>query len=321
MPAGQLWATASQGGYMYSDELSDLMRQEVRATTKFRQMCDANDMTDKGLNAGEAAHWNVYSKINTNGTTLSEGTAMPEAGFTVRQGTATVLEWGNSIPFSSKVVDMAKHDVQAVVRSVLSRDCAETMDRAAHDAFNDAILRAVPTSGTSTNSVTITTNGTATATNSAALGKGHVKALVDTMKERNIPPFRGDDYVAIARPTTFSNLQDELESVFQYVTEGYNRITSGEKGRYYGCRFVEQTLIKKGTAYNGTAWTNGKSDWAFFCGADTVAEVIAMPSEVRSKIPGDYGRSHGIAWYAIEGFAHVHTDDTNARVIVWDSAA
>lgn len=41
--AGQLWALPSEGGYMYSDELSDTLRQQVQPLTKFRQMCDAED--------------------------------------------------------------------------------------------------------------------------------------------------------------------------------------------------------------------------------------------------------------------------------------
>ena len=44
--------------------------------------------------------------------------------------------------------------------------------------------------------MTLTTNGTVTITNNVALGNGHVKAIVDLMKERNIPPSMA---VAIAR--------------------------------------------------------------------------------------------------------------------------
>ena len=30
--------------------------------------------------------------------------------------------------------------------------------------------------------------------------------------------------------------------------------------------------------------------------SDTVAEAIAVPEEIRGKIPSDYGRSKGVAW-------------------------
>ena len=36
MPAGQVWSTNSLGGFLYADELSDVLRTEVRSTNKFR---------------------------------------------------------------------------------------------------------------------------------------------------------------------------------------------------------------------------------------------------------------------------------------------
>jgi len=35
MPA-QLWSVPSEGGYLYSDELSDYLRNQVQPLTKFR---------------------------------------------------------------------------------------------------------------------------------------------------------------------------------------------------------------------------------------------------------------------------------------------
>jgi len=34
--AGQLWSIPTEGGYMYSDELSDVLRQQVQPLTKMR---------------------------------------------------------------------------------------------------------------------------------------------------------------------------------------------------------------------------------------------------------------------------------------------
>jgi N4-gp56 family major capsid protein len=331
MPAGQVWSTNSLGGFLYSDELSDVLRTEVRATNKFRQLADAQDFSDKGLHHGQLVTWNVYSKLDGTATTLAETTAMPETNFRVTQGTATVLEWGRAVPFTSLVDYFAKHSVNEVTRNALARDCRETLDRAAFAEFNKTALHYV---GTATAAAgVLTTNGTATATNSSALNKFHVRALVDTMKERNIPAFSGDDYLAIARPTTYRTLRNELETVNQYVESGYGKILRGEIGRFEGVRFIEQSNIPRGvsasgatTIPNGTAWSSNVSDWCFFMGADTVAEVISVPPEVRGKIPSDYGRSLGMAWYALEGFGIIYnsTSDpsaTNARIIKWNSAS
>lgn len=55
--------------------------------------------------------------------------------------------------------------------------------------------------------------------------------------------------------------------------------------------------------------------------ADTVTEAIVIPEEIRAKLPGDYGRAKGIAWYALGGFGIIHSNATNARILMWDSAA
>src|SRR5437868_4727339 len=100
---GQLWVTNSLGGYLYSDELSDTLRHAIQPLVKYRQFCDAKDATEKGLKRGEAWHWDVFSDIATAGGTLVETSTMPESNFTVTQGTLTVTEAGNSIPYTGKL--------------------------------------------------------------------------------------------------------------------------------------------------------------------------------------------------------------------------
>ena len=313
--AGQLWATNSLGGYMYSDRLSKVLRHAVQPLVKFRQFADVKDAAAQGKGKGDTFHWNVYSDVATQGTTLVETSTMPETNFTITQGTMTITEYGNSVPYTGKLDDLSEHPVKEVINKVLKNDAKKAFDIAAHAQFNATPLRVVPTGGTSTNAITLTTNGTATATNNVAMGKEHVKAIVDLMKERNIPPYMGDDYAALAHPSTFRQLKNDLESVHQYVDAGFQMILNGEIGRYESTRFIEQTNIAK------SSWTNNKSNWAFFFGDDTVAEGIAVPEEMRGKIPTDYGRSRGIAWYYLGGFGIVHTAAAQARIVKWDSAA
>ena len=92
--AGQIWVTNSLGGYMYSLNLSKVLRNAVQPTVKFRQFCDARDASMGGLGKGDTFHWNVFSNIVTQGTTLVETTVMPESNFTILQGTLTITEMG-----------------------------------------------------------------------------------------------------------------------------------------------------------------------------------------------------------------------------------
>jgi N4-gp56 family major capsid protein len=313
--AGQLWVTDTVGGYMYSLNLSKELRMAVQPLVKFRQFCDVKDAAMQGKGKGDTFHWNVYSDVATQGTVIAETSTMPETNFTISQGTMTITEYGNSVPYTAKLDDLSEHPVREIIHKVLKNDAKKAFDKAAYNQFEATPLRVAPTAGTATNSVVLTTNGTATATNNVALGKDHVKAIVDLMKERNIPPYINDDYMSVGRPTSFRTLKNDLEAIHQYVQQGFQMILNGEIGRYEGVRFVEQTGIAS------EAWTSAKSDGVFFFGDDTVAEGIAIPEEMRGKIPGDYGRSRGIAWYYLGGFGLVHTAAAQARIVKWDSAA
>lgn len=312
--AGQVWSVNTLGGYMFSVNLSKKLRTAVQPLVKFRQFCDIKEGA-VGLHKGQIFTWDVFSDVATQGTTLVETNTMPETNFTVTQGTMTITEFGNSVPYTGLLDNMSEVPVTERIRVVLKNDAVKTFDAAAAAEFNKALLRVVPTAGTDTSSVVLTTNGTATLTNNVALGKDHIKSIVDLMKERNIPGYMGEDYMALAHPTTFRTLKNNLESVHQYTTEGFGMILNGEIGRFEGVRFVEQTGVAK------TGFTNAKSNWCYFFGEDTVAEGVAIPEEIRGKIPGDYGRSRGIAWYALEGFALTQITAANARVVKWDSAA
>jgi N4-gp56 family major capsid protein len=326
------WTVDADGGYMYEDELSDVLRTALQPLTKFRQFCEPDeDALNKGLHRGERFSWNVYGDLATQGRRLSELSPMPETSFSVSQSSLTVVEMGNSVPYTGKLTALAKHDVLRIINKALKNDARKAFDIEAWTQFNACKLRAAPTSGTSTTSVTITENASTATTNNVALGTGHVKAIVDEMRERNVPGFAEDDYVAISHPTTLRPFKYELESIRQYTNEGLTKVYNGEIGRYEGTRFVEQDFVPKGGAIDSTtfdpytrtadAWNNAKSSWAFFFGADTVNEAVVIPEEIRAKLPGDFGRSGGIAWYYLGGFGIFHDTAAQSRIMKWDSAA
>ena len=330
------WATNSEGGYLYADELSDELRTALQPMVRFRQLCEPDPgALEKGLHRGDKYRWNVYGNLSRQGRELDELTPMPETSFSTAQAELTITEYGNSVPYTGKITAMAKHDAISIINKQLKNDARKAFDIAAHAQFKLTKLRVAPTSGTSTTAVTLTTNAATADTNNVAMGTGHVKAIVDLMRERNVPGYtEDDDYVTISHPTTFRPIRNELETIHQYIEPGQQKIYNGEIGRYEGCRFLEQSFIPKGGANDSTtfdpytqtadAWNSAKSSWAYFCGGDTVNEAIVIPEEIRAKLPGDYGRSHGIAWYALSGFGiwHANSADTaQGRIFMWDSAA
>jgi len=332
---GQVWSVDASGGYLYSDNLSEFLRFELQSRTKFRNLCDAKDDA-LGLHRGDTYRWNVYSKIANRGGPIGEQQQIPESQFTILQRSLTIEEFGNSVPFTEKVERLGYHDVKDVIDQTLKDDSRKTLDRMAAYQFFQTPLRVVATSGTSTTSVTLTTNGAVGSTNNVGMGKEHVKATSDIMKERNIPGYDGDDYLAIGHPTAFRTFKNDLEAIHQYTDSGVQMIYSGEVGRYENCRFIEQNEVPKGHANDaeftnvaGTnyiytavddAWANGLSSWVLFFGADTVAEAPSVPEEIRAKLPQDFGRDNAVAWYYMGQAGLCHTDETNARVVMWDSA-
>ena len=128
--------------------------------------------------------------------------------------------------------------------------------------------------------------------------------------------------------------KNTLETLHQYTEKGLEMIMNGEIGRYEDTRFVEQTTVPAGGAYDtttfdpftdtGDAWNTTSAteagDWMFFFGEDTICEAIHTMEEVRAKIPDDYGRSRGVAWYALLGYGIAHTNVTQARILKFDSA-
>jgi hypothetical protein len=314
--AGQVWEESSAGGFLYSGELSTVLRNALQPLTRFVQHCDADDFTDKGLHVGDAFQWNSFSDVGAQGTRLSETQRMPETSIVITQMSGTISEFGNSVPYSGYLDDLSAQPLRQIINKALKNDTVKAFEFEAHAQFALSPLTVTPDGGTSATAINFETTGTPTDTNDLAMNNEHVKLISDQMKERNINTYSDGDYRCVGRPTTFRGLKDDLEPIAQHTAQGYGHIMNGEVGRSYeGIKFYEQTSIPS------QAWTNGKSDEAFFFGDDTVMEAIVCPPEIRGKLPGDYGRDKGVAWYGEEGFALVHTSADQARIVRWATAA
>jgi N4-gp56 family major capsid protein len=288
---------------------------------RFRQFCDAKEAF--GLGKGETFNWNAYSDVEDQGGTLQETQQMPETNFNISQKSLTVTEYGNSVPFTKKLDDLSEQPVTEIIHKVLKNDARKALDLAAYNQYAASLLKVV---GSGTATIEVTETGTPAATTNVAMTNGHVKAIADELAERDIPTFDGVNYMACFRPKALRALKDDLEAIHQYVSEGWHVIMNGEKGRYEGIRFIEQTNIKRTTlqAAWGTADATGARDAGFFFGQDTVVEAFSIPEEIRGKIPTDYGRSRGVAWYALLGYGIVHNDSANVdqnRIMHWTSQA
>jgi hypothetical protein len=321
-------------GYIHSNQVSKLLRESLRPKAKFRQFATLpQELESAGmLHKGATFYWNVISAPTRRNRRLNETDRIQSSAMTVTQNSLTVVEMGDAIEHTLKAQLLSYQDWEAITEKGLAFSAAAQFDVEAFLQFKATVLTAVPTGGNSATSVTFTTNGTASTTNNLAMNLAHVKSIGDYMKNRNIPPdMTRDAYMAIGRVDTWRPIKNALESIHQYTETGLSFIKYGEIGRYEDFIFVEQTMIPAGgaedsatfNAYTDTAdaWNNALSDWAFFFGDDAVTEAPVLPEEVRAKLPEDYGRDKGAAWYALTGFGITHPDATNARIVAWESNA
>lgn len=301
---GQVYSVSTLGGNHAVPYLSDRLRHISQPMFRLRQFCDVKEAI--GKKRGESFLFDKAGNVATQGGTLVETATIPETQFVTNQGTATITEYGNSIPFTGKLDALGQFELPSTIEMKLRDDQVKVLESAAAAQFVAGQFIAVCTA---TNGVAITTNGTATATSTADGSAVNNRAIVDFMKKKFIPKFDGSNYICVASVSYLSGMHGDTGSggwvdVNKYTDANVSAILNGEVGTFYGVRFVEETGYLSNTIGSGS--TRGQ---AVYFGADNVYEAMAIPEEIRMKIPADYGRDMGIAWYALLGFK-----------IVWDYA-
>jgi len=168
-----------------------------------------------------------------------------------------------------------------------------------------------------TSSVVISTNGTASATATANLTAANTRSIVNFMKQKLVPRFDGRNYICIASVQALSGMHADTGAggwvdVSKYTDSFAKNIFAGEVGEYYTTRFVEETGFLSNTIGTGAAF--GQS---VFFGNDNVYEAVAIPEEIRVKVSVDYGRDQGLAWYSLIGFQIVwnFTTDNEQHIV------
>jgi len=311
--AGQVWSVNATGGYLANPKLSKTMRHATQQMFKFRQFTRMEKAIGKGK--GDTVDFNKVSNIQTQGGTISEASRIPESNILIRRGQLVMEEYGNSIPYTGKLDDLAEFDVENIFTKALRDDQAKVLDAAVASVFKTTDVSYSPTSASAG---TWAVNGSP-ASATSGLNLFHVKEVVDAMKNglfgansaNPVPPYDGENYICIASVNALRGLKDDadFEEVMKYADP--SRLLTGEVGRIYGCRFIETNNRSVLTAHA----TTGN---AVFFGADPVIEAVAVQEEIRAKIPEDYGRSKGVAWYGLMGFERVwdYSTDGEERIVL-----
>lgn len=297
------WQYDVPSGVYKNHSLSSSLRMAAIAETKMMQFVKPE--AGYGKKKGESITITRVSNIAvpTDGR-IQETEEIPEDEMVMSSVSITVTEWGRSVPFTSFSQDLSKFDVENTIQKKLKDQMALILDSAAATAFKTAKIKAIPTGAAA---LTFDTDGTASTQATANLNVYHVEQIRDYMfSTLNIPPYEGDDYIGLVSTKAKRGvMSDPAWETWHKYTDPASKYKS-EIGRLENIRFIE---INNSAALSGSKGLNGVLGEAIIFGDDGVAMAVAQDPELRAKIPTDYGRSKGVAWYGILEFG-----------LVWDTA-
>ncbi len=269
--------------------------------------------------------YNNLSVDNYAGAELEEGVRMEPSALSASQIQITVKEQGKSVAVTELLLNAAFDDVMASSSRLLGRHMAQSMDIQARNTLYSA---GVPFDGGAAVAPSVVfgrnTNGSTrgsiapyeySAAGSASapgyLSPATVIDAVEILAGQNIPRL-GDTYVCFVHPSQSRALRDwpEFIEVTKYAAPG--NFMLGEIGRLYDVVFIETTQVLQGQASTdvvdlspgvaGNLDPINASYSAMMIGDNAFGQAIALPVELRDGGVIDFGREHGLAWYAIWGF-------------------
>lgn len=260
-------------------------------TLRFAQF--AKIRRDLQTEPGSSIKFTKYATVSRGGK-LTEGVKMDEKSLSNSEISISVTEYGNAISVSEKALLMSQDDQLGEASIALATDMSLVLD----EALRDTALS--------------TTNhfygGGKTSAGSLVAGDGFtaatVKDIVEALSTANTPKIAGQYYITIAHPHQLRQLRDDPDWVAAHSYVGVDNIYRGEVGMYEGMRFVDSTNMLKNDAATSLAkyGVNIPTYEGVSFGENAFAWAIANDVEMRDNGVQDYGREHGIAWYAIWGF-------------------
>lgn len=311
------WTFDSPSGVYKSHAMSEQLRYAAIVETKFMQFVTPEP--GYGKKRGESVTVTRISRlaIPTSGV-LTENVQIPEDVLSITTVSITVVEWGRSVPYTSLSTDLSEYNIENIVQRALKDQMKVVLDNAAAASFKTAQIKAEMTGVASVN---FDTAGTATQTATANLNLYGIEQIRDYMYSTlNVPPFEGDDYICLVSTKAKRGvMQDPAWEPWHRYTDPEAKYNS-EIGRMENIRFIEINNTGALSAHPGASQTvQGE---AIFFGSDAVAMAVAEDPELRARIPTDYGRSRGVAWYGILQFGLVWTTANagEARVVHLTSA-
>ena len=335
--AAAVSATGYNSGAALSPAIQTIWSKEIlfqaMPVLRFEQF--AVKKTELGVQPGLTINFMRYNNLAVDSTSsvLAEGVRMDPVALSASQIQITVVEHGKAVAVTELLLNASFDDVMASSSRLLGRHMAQSMDQ---EARNTLYANGVPFGGGSAVAPNVVFGRTSASARGSLspydpgqlgtyaspgfLSPASVKDAVAVLSGQNIPRL-GDTYVCFVHPAQSRSLRDwpEFIEVTKYAAPG--NFMLGEIGRIYDVVFIETTQVAKGLTVPadidpGTAGTqtpNTNSYSAIMIGDNAFGHAISLPVELRDGGVIDFGREHGLAWYAIWGFGVVTHE---SRVII-----
>jgi N4-gp56 family major capsid protein len=227
----------------------------------------------------------------------------------------TVGERGNAIAVSELALKSSFTDIMADATTLLGRDVALTLDVELRDTVIGGVVNTIY-GRADKNAPKISARANIDVTNNLSVAT--VKDSIEILATANAPKFEGSYYICFVHPHQSRELRDDSAWIEASKYGAPDQLFTGEIGKIDDVRFIETTLMPNGVAPSDDpafkaelkdAGVNGLDVYqAVIFGEDTYGYAIALPVELRDNGVVDFGREHGLAWYAIWGCGVLHPE-------------
>ena len=306
--------TAVQSGAGFSQQVEgirDVFSAEIWFAAlpilKFDQF--TTKKTELGVQPGRTIQIPRYGSIKRGGR-LQEGVRLQTRAMSMSLQSISVYEQGNAIGFSEYLLQTSFYDQLSAASLLLGRDMALVLDGQLRDT---ALL--------GTNVVFAGKKASRTALVAGdAFSTTLVKDAVEALETKNTPKWAGDHYICFLHPHQGRGLRDDNDWINASLYAGSTQIYTGEIGRYEDVRFITTTVMPNGAnstvdpdtgdfvdvgfsqaLASGTSGNQTTIYQAVMFGEYSFGHATALPVELRDNGVEDFGREHGLAWYAIWG--------------------
>lgn len=290
---------ANYGPLVDVEHLEDRMRFEALEKLGFAQILNPDSGAALGRNNGDTVVLRWMPQMQHDASPIAETDRVPRASVTPVRTSFTVKEYGQAIPWTQKLSDLADLDVEDKFIQLLADAIAKIENEL---TYNEAVKTDWKYVFNSTANEFVT-NGTPTVTQNEDLTFDNLCALTSEAEERNIPFWDGENYVLIASVRTLNALQTASDVTTIISRKSPESALNKEVGIIGNARLVKDnqaSLIQTST---------GSYKESFLFGADAILKEVAVPPMLHMD-SSDFGRFQEVAFTWLAGY-HKVLDQTD----------